>query len=43
MPQLGLSDDVIANILTYVRNSWGNQSEMISTSDVAKLRAKDKK
>jgi len=43
MPQLGLTDDVIANILTYVRNSWGNQSDMITSEDVAKLRAKDKK
>ena len=43
MPQLGLTDDVIANILTYVRNSWGNQSDMITADDVAKLRAKDKK
>lgn len=34
MPQLNLSDDDVANILTYVRNSWGNKGDMVALSDV---------
>jgi nitrite reductase (NO-forming) len=33
-----LTDDEIANILTYVRNSWGNQGDAVSKEEVAKLR-----
>jgi len=39
MPQLSLSDDDIANILTYERNSWGNKSGMVTAAEVAKVRA----
>lgn len=38
MPQLSLTDDQIASILTYVRNSWGNKSPAVKASDVKKLR-----
>ena len=38
MPQLTLTDDQIASILTYVRNSWGNKSAAIKASDVKKMR-----
>lgn len=38
MPQLSLSDDDIANILTYERNSWGNKSGMVTAAEVAKIR-----
>lgn len=38
MPVLDLSDEVIANILTYVRNSWGNKSDMVTPEEVAKQR-----
>ncbi|HVS93803.1 MAG TPA: copper-containing nitrite reductase [Mucilaginibacter sp.] len=38
MPQLSLTDDQIASILTYVRNSWGNKSDAVKASDVKKLR-----
>jgi nitrite reductase (NO-forming) len=36
MPALGLSDQEIANILTYVRNSWGNKGEAVTLEDVRK-------
>lgn len=38
MPKLSLSDDQIANILSYVRNSWGNKSPVVQAKDVKKLR-----
>ena len=33
------TDDEVANILTFVRNSWGNQGEAVSKDEVAKRRA----
>jgi nitrite reductase (NO-forming) len=33
-----LSDEQIADVLTYVRNSWGNSSDPIKTSEVGELR-----
>ena len=38
MPKLSLSDDQIANILTYVRNSWGNKSPVVQEKEVKKVR-----
>lgn len=40
MPAFGwnLSDDNVANVLTYVRNSWGNAATAVSVSDVKDLR-----
>ena len=38
-PMSQLTDDEIANILTYVLNSWGNPGGRISKEDVAKHRA----
>jgi nitrite reductase (NO-forming) len=38
MPQLSLTDDQIASILTYVRNSWGNKSPLVKAKDVKKVR-----
>ncbi len=42
MPQLGsvLSDEDIANILTYVRSSWGNSADAVDAATVADVRAK---
>ena len=41
MPPMGhLKDDEIANILTYVLNSWGNQDEAVSAAEVTAVRAK---
>lgn len=38
MPKLGLNDEDIANISTYVLNSWGNMGGEITPEQVAKLR-----
>jgi len=38
-----LNDDEIANILTYVLNSWGNNGGAISKEDVQKVRASTKR
>ncbi len=38
-PMTQLNDDEIANILTYVLNSWGNPGGSVSTEDVKKRRA----
>lgn len=40
MPALGLSDDDIANVLTYVRNSWGNKSDLVTAKEVKAVRGK---
>jgi nitrite reductase (NO-forming) len=37
-PQNNLSDDDVANVLTYVRNSWGNSATPVSSRDVARIR-----
>src|SRR5690349_9957490 len=38
-PMTQLNDDEVANILTYVINSWGNPGGRILTDDVRKVRA----
>jgi mono/diheme cytochrome c family protein len=40
MPAFGwnLSDDNVANVLTYVRNTWGNAAPAVSSSDVKDVR-----
>jgi len=38
-PMSQLNDDEIANILTFVLNSWGNEDGVISSDDVAAVRA----
>jgi mono/diheme cytochrome c family protein len=40
MPSYGwqLNDSQVANVLTYIRNSWGNASPAVSPNDVARLR-----
>jgi mono/diheme cytochrome c family protein len=41
MPGLGwrLNDDDVANVLSFVRSSWGNRAEAVTASDVAGVRA----
>ena len=34
MPAVTLSDEEIANVLTYVRNSWGNEGEAVTPAEV---------
>jgi nitrite reductase (NO-forming) len=41
-PMSQLRDDELANILTYVRNSWGNQGEAVSAAEVTATRSKIK-
>ena len=39
MPELGKLDDrTVADILSFIRNSWGNKASSVSTSDVAAMR-----
>lgn len=38
-----MSDQDVANVLTYIRNSWGNSAAAVSSSDVKDLRAELKK
>jgi nitrite reductase (NO-forming) len=38
-PMSQLNDDEIANILTYVRNSWGNSGEAVTPEEVTAVRA----
>jgi mono/diheme cytochrome c family protein len=33
-----LSDQEIADVLTYVRNAWGNAAQPLQAAEVAKLR-----
>lgn len=41
MPAFGweMTDQNIADVLTYIRNSWGNAAAPVSASDVSKLRS----
>ena len=43
MPAVNLNDEQIANVVTYITNSWGNQGKVIQASDVSKVRAKLRK
>lgn len=38
-PMSQLNDDEVANILTYVRNDWGNHGDVVTAAAVAKVRA----
>lgn len=40
MPSLGLSDDQVANVLTYVYSQWGNNGTVVRPADVAAVRAR---
>ena len=39
MPPVMLNDEQIASVLTYVRNSWGNQGDAVTVEDVKRVRA----
>ncbi|MEO7098888.1 MAG: copper-containing nitrite reductase [Luteolibacter sp.] len=39
MPPVILNDEQVAQVLTYVRNSWGNEGEMVTTDEVRKVRS----
>ena len=38
VPQTALTDEQIANVLTYVRNNWGNSGDAVTPAEVGKLR-----
>ncbi len=38
-PMSHLTDDDLANILTFVRNSWGNSGDAVSSKEMADMRA----
>ena len=40
MPAQNLSDDEIANVMTYIYNSWGNNKTVITPARVKAIRAK---
>jgi nitrite reductase (NO-forming) len=42
-PMSQLTNDEVANILTYVMNEWGNQAPAVTPGDVAKVRALTKR
>ena len=37
-PQVTLSNEQVADVLTFIRNSWGNAGEVISTEEVRAIR-----
>jgi nitrite reductase (NO-forming) len=39
MPQLALTDDEIASVLTFVNNSWGNENGVVTGEDVLNVRS----
>lgn len=39
MPPVMLSDEQIAHVLTYVRNSWGNTGDIVTVEEVRKIHA----
>jgi len=39
MPPVMLNDEQIANVLTFVRNSWGNSGDIVTEADVKKVHA----
>jgi nitrite reductase (NO-forming) len=43
MPSLDLSDEDVANVLTYVYNSWNNAGHEVTPAEVAKARSPAKK
>ncbi len=38
MPALGLSDDDIASVVTFVRNSFGNKGDAVTVEEVRKIK-----
>jgi nitrite reductase (NO-forming) len=38
MPEFPLTDEQIADVLTYVRNEWGNSGEAVSVDEVRRVR-----
>lgn len=43
MPNMNLSDEEVAHVLNYVRNSWGNQGEVVTFDEVKTIRGQEEK
>ena len=39
MPPVTLNDEQVAQVLTYVRNEWGNSGDIVTVDEVRKVRA----
>jgi len=39
MPPVMLTDEQVAHVLTYVRNSWGNSGDIVSIDEVKRVHA----
>jgi len=39
MPPVMLTDDQVAHVLTYVRNSWGNSADVVTVDEVKRVHA----
>jgi len=39
MPKVNMTDDDIANVLTYIRNSWGNEGGKVTLKEVQEAKA----
>lgn len=42
-PMSHLADDDLANILTFVRNSWGNSGDAVTAKEMSVMRATTKR
>jgi nitrite reductase (NO-forming) len=42
MPAWSLSDDDVANVLTYVYSAWGNSGKEVTPAEVAAVKASKK-
>jgi mono/diheme cytochrome c family protein len=42
IPPGSLTDEQIADVLTYIRNDWGNSASSVSPAEVASIRSKNK-
>jgi nitrite reductase (NO-forming) len=39
MPPVAINDEQVAQVLTYVRNEWGNTGDIVTVDEVRKVRA----
>lgn len=39
MPKVVMSDDEIANVLTYIRNSWGNSGDAVTLNEIGEVKS----
>jgi mono/diheme cytochrome c family protein len=42
LPQRDLNDQQVADVLTYIRNSWSNKASVVTSNEVKSVRAKIK-